>query len=153
MVCGCRSGDGCPRAGIAGSEGGGGLFEGGEQHVERRRSGGRPRSCARAGDGRPGVPARDGRRSPAMRRGIVRVFLPVHGASPVGGDVGEDFEKAGAVAACDEVREGAGQGRVVAFEEGAVDGVERIEPAAAVEEPVACGPAKELSQIAAECTE
>ena len=99
------------------------------------------------------MPARDGRRSPAMRRGIVRVFLPVHGASPVGGDVGEDLKEAVAVAACDEVREGAGEGRVVAFEEGAVDGVERIEPAAAVEEPVACGPAKELSQIAAECTE
>ena len=80
----------------------------------------------------------------AMRRGIPRVFLPMHGASPVGGDVGEDLKEADlqavAVAAC-EVREGAGEGRVVGFEVGAVEGVERIEPAAAVKEPVAGGPA------------
>ena len=77
----------------------------------------------------------------AKRRGIPRVFLPMHGASPVGGDVGEDLKEAGAVAAGGEVREGAGEGRVVAFEEGAVCGIERVEPAAAVKEPVAGGPA------------
>ena len=73
---------------------------------------------------------------------MLRAAMPVHDAVPVVGDVGEDLEKAGAVAACGEVREGAGEGRVVAFEEGAVCGVERVEPAAAMEEPVTGGPGK-----------
>ena len=68
--------------------------------------------------------------------------MELDGAGPVGGVVGEDPEEAGAVAACGEVREGAGEGRVVAFEEGAVCGVERVEPAAAVEEPVTGDPAR-----------
>ena len=73
--------------------------------------------------------------------------MPVHDAVPVGGDVGEDLEKAGAVAACGEVREGAGKGRIVTFEEGAICGVMRVEPAAAVEEPVAGSPGIQSFQI------
>ena len=93
---------------------------------------GRPSASARAGG-----PADD----------VLRAAMPVQGAGPLGGDVGEDLEEAGAVAACGEGREGAGEGRVVAVEEGAVCGVMRVEPAAAVEEPVAGSPGIQSFQI------